>query len=111
MSTTKKSTKAVKTAKPSSKVSAKKATTARKADTGFTDPDARPVTPAPAPAPAANKVKRHRTSHPLYAEVKLHVLRELLGDDDDATVTVSRNFVLTKKREQADAVAAKELGI
>ena len=60
---------------------------------------------------ATAPTKRKRNSKPLYAEIKLGKLKELLGNDDSATVTVSRNFVLDKKKEQMEADAAKDLGI
>lgn len=55
--------------------------------------------------------KRTRNSKPLFADVTLGKLNELLGSDPKAKVTVSRNFVLALKKAQIEAEAQKDLGI
>jgi hypothetical protein len=66
------------------------------------------TTPPASPTPTK---KRTRNANPLYAEVTLGKLKELLADDDTAKVTVSRNFVLAIKKAQLEAAAEKDLGI
>ena len=68
--------------------------------------------PTSARKTAANKtVKRKRKSQPLFAEVDLKTLKDLLGNDNDAKVTVSRNFVMDLQTEQLQKEAQKKLGI
>jgi|TARA_R100000084_G_C4655385_1_gene152491 hypothetical protein len=67
-----------------------------------------------APKSAAKKAapsKRDRKKVPLYATVKLSVLKELVKDDDDADIVVSRNFVIETKKKQLEDQAQLELGI
>lgn len=55
--------------------------------------------------------KRTRNSKPLFADITLEKLNELLKSDPKAKVTVSRNFVMDLKRSQIEEAAAKDLGI
>lgn len=60
--------------------------------------------------PSSTK-KRTRKSNPIYADITLKKLKELLGDDDNVKVKVSRNFVLAKQEERLRKQAAEDLGI
>lgn len=76
----------------------------------------KPAVADKAPKPTAPKAsapakKRTRNSNPLYASVKLGVIKKLVDDNDDALVTVSRNFILALKKEKLEAAALKSLGI
>lgn len=60
-------------------------------------------------AAAKKAAKRVRNSKPLYAEVSLGKLSQLLGNKKDATVVVSRNFVLELKKEELEQKALEDL--
>lgn len=60
---------------------------------------------------AKKAAKRTRNSKPLFADISLGKLNELLNNDSKATVTVSRNFVMDLKKAQIEAAAAADLGI
>jgi len=55
--------------------------------------------------------KRTRKSQPLYANITLGKLKGLLGNNDKATVVVSRNFVLDEKKKQMEKEAEASLGL
>lgn len=61
--------------------------------------------------PADTTSRKTRRSKPLYAGVTLGTLRKLLGDKDNAYVTVSRNFILGIYKDQLEEKAEEELGI
>lgn len=64
-----------------------------------------------APAPAAATAKRKRNSNPLFAEITLGKLIDLMGGDKEAKVTASRNFLLAQGEAAIRAQAAADLGI
>ncbi len=105
--------------KPAAKKTVKKAPNkkvAKKAVTKATKPAAK-VKPAPVAKPkpkakAGEPKKRNRQSGiPLFAEIELGKIKELLGNDDSALVTVSRNFVLKLQKDQIESEAQLKLGI
>lgn len=53
--------------------------------------------------------RKSRKSIPLFAKIKLIKLKELIGDEDDTVVVVSRNFVLDTQRKIDEDKASKEL--
>jgi len=81
------------TTKSATKTATKKASTVKK--------------PVAKKAPA----KRERKSVKLYAEVSLGKLKELFDDNEDAVITVSRNFVLDAQKKKIEDAAQLELGL
>lgn len=60
---------------------------------------------------ASAPAKRKRNSNPLFAEITLGKLIELMKGDKEAKVTASRNFLLAQGEAALRAKAAADLGI
>lgn len=57
------------------------------------------------------KKKRTRRSAPLYIDISLYDLQELLEHDDEAKVKVSRIFALELQKQALEKEAKLKLGI
>ena len=57
------------------------------------------------------KTRKPREKKKLFATVSLKTLLEVIGNDPETEVVVSRNFILDAKTGDAERKAAEDLGI